>query len=284
MGGRTELRDRQNGLENYLNILRYAKATPNFVCAVDYLLAAGAKVEGEKGALVVWLPDDQGNWDIFLPPAGRSQDIYKKGAGVVFPSAAVLTDIEGYNPGPGFVRQFWDYEFIYSPLAFKDLSGGQWKIFRKNVNRFERLHAPEYRKLEPGEAHAFWLDWLGSQQDTLISDFDAINKYLLTDRGHRWGLMVDDNLVGINVWDENYMYINFRYCFSLPEYRYANEFLRLKFYTSPEISGGGKLIHDGGSMGFETLHKFKMKLNPREVRKRFTWLPTTDKKQRQIYL
>lgn len=253
-------------------LLALARVVPNFVCSVGYLFAAGAKVEEEKGALVVRIPGDVvGEWEILLPPVGMARDVYGKGEGVVFPSAEILWDFEGYDPGPGYVREFWDHEFIYDPYRFNDLSGGNWKVFRKNVRRFERTHAPLHVQASRTKVYGFWLEWLESQEGTYIDDLDAINNYLITGQGYRSALEVDGKLVGVNVWDENYKYINFRYCFSLPEYKYANEFQRLTFYTSPRVTISGKQVNDGGSLGSQSLYRFKSKLNPVEIRERFSW-------------
>ncbi len=88
-------------------------------------------------------------------------------------------------------------------------------------------------------------------------------KYVLEGE-NRWGLFANGNLVGMNIWDENYRFINYRYCIDdgAPD---LNRYLRLKFYTHDIIISKGKYINDGGSLGDEGLREFKMRLNPYRV-------------------
>jgi hypothetical protein len=72
-------------------------------------------------------------------------------------------------------------------------------------------------------------------------------------------------VLGINIWDLNDTYINYRYCFCSNE-PFLSEYMRLLFYTDPEILSTGKLVNDGGCLGNDNLKAFKKKLNPISVR------------------
>ena len=86
-------------------------------------------------------------------------------------------------------------------------------------------------------------------------------------------------LVGMNVWDENFAFINYRYCID-DGAPFLNEYLRYCFYTHPTILLINKYVNDGGCLDSEGLKKFKMKLNPLAVYKVFSYkgerIETTD--------
>jgi len=82
----------------------------------------------------------------------------------------------------------------------------------------------------------------------------------------KMGLYKDGKLVAINIWDENYKYINYRYCIVDRKEPFLDEFVRYLFYTDLVILKTGKLVNDGGTVGNQGLEHFKDKLNP--IRKR----------------
>jgi len=75
-------------------------------------------------------------------------------------------------------------------------------------------------------------------------------------------------LVGLNVWDENYAFVNYRLCIDNGE-PYLQEFLRYLFYTQ-DVLATERWVNDGGSLGREGLERFKLKLNPVAVWKVFS--------------
>ncbi len=78
-------------------------------------------------------------------------------------------------------------------------------------------------------------------------------------------------MVGMNVWDENHLYINYRLCIVDPSERFLDEFMRYLFYTDPLIMEQNKLVNDGGVLGNEGLKRFKDKMNPFSVRPVYSW-------------
>jgi hypothetical protein len=94
---------------------------------------------------------------------------------------------------------------------------------------------------------------------------------------HRFGLFLKKSgcaaqLIGLNIWDENWKYVNFRYCIDDGS-SFLQEYLRYQFYTDPEIQAKGKLVNDGGALDSEGLLRFKLKLNPVQVIKVYSLKP-----------
>ena len=77
-------------------------------------------------------------------------------------------------------------------------------------------------------------------------------------------------IYGLNIWDENFQYINYRYCICGKE-DFISEYMRLLFYTDSVILNKGKLVNDGGVLDNPKLRFFKDKLNPMQVKERRTW-------------
>jgi len=111
-------------------------------------------------------------------------------------------------------------------------------------------------------------DWAGdrTRESEEIHDSTTIVEALCSIPMNAKVLVLRDDLVGFNVWDENYKYINFRYSFGrgLP---YLSEYLRWAFYTDWDVLSSRKLVNDGGSLDSSSLHKFKERLGPVEIQK-----------------
>lgn len=162
--------------------------------------------------------------------------------------------------------EFLDYQFIYNPKHFLNLEGSQWAVFRKNIRKFPLRNrgALVYEQLsadapfEPIED--LLIKWA---EDKEIYDNEALIKFAFEGE-NRWGLFIGGKLVGINIFDENEMFVNYRYCINA-DIPFLNEYLRYAFYVSPILAIKGKMVNDGGSLGSDTLYNFKTKLNPERV-------------------
>lgn len=161
---------------------------------------------------------------------------------------------------------FLDYQYIYDPTDFLMLEGRRWKQFRQDIKKYPKNTDKQllYLKIAPDtfqdDVTKLVLKWTGEKE---WFDPEVIVQYALYGE-NRWGLFANGNLVGMNIWDENYMFINYRYCID-DGTPHLNRYLRHMFYTHPLILSKQKLINDGGSLDDEGLREFKLRLNPHHV-------------------
>lgn len=241
-----EKEKKEKSPKEYLAYLEEKRITPNWWCSEEYFLRAGFKVFEEAGV-----------WEV--------KDLF---GGIIFP---VLnnTGVEFWADFPEAQgNSFLDFEYIYDPKEFLEMRGGSWQVFRKNSRKFPRRHGEDFFCYVPIEdkhqARLFSLlnSWTSKFEE--IHDAEVLIDFCL--RGEHREVLVDKldgQVYGLNVWDENYCYVNFRYsiCESIP---YLAEYLRLLFYQG--IVGKHKLVNDGGSFGELSLIAFKNKMNPVKVR------------------
>lgn len=241
-------------INHYLRQIERLKIVPNFWASKEHLIKSQAVWVEEKGLSGFKLEKDAKEW--FLPPLDSwGQDYW-------------TTTYAGWPDEHTLESTFLDYQFIYNPQDFQDMSGGKWKVFRKNIRKYpKRINKPLlYITIHKGEfitPLSIMLDEWG--QNRKVFDTNTFVRFVLHG-DNRKGLFVDNNLVGLNVWDENYWYINYRCCIDNGS-PFLNEYMRYLFYTDVEIIQKHKLVNDGGSLGSETLYKFKQKLNPHQVMK-----------------
>jgi hypothetical protein len=231
-------------MNQYLKMLKENNWEPNFWCSEDYFRFAGCSIQKER-LLVSWL--DAEGFQMFPMIGDR-----------------IVSTIGNWWASfehPAFDRNdFLDYNFIYNPNNFLNLIGRRWNVFRKNIKKFPTgKNGLQYRKFKDSEiAKKAFLYWLESrdaseeiQDDSTILNFmNSENKKILFD---------GNEVYGINIWDENFRYVNFRYCFcrNIP---FLSEYLRYLFFL--DMTKKNKYVNDGGSLGSEGLFKFKMRLNP----------------------
>lgn len=251
-------------LDFYLNLAMEMGVIPNFWFSQEYLEKAGITVHQSEGW--VWAEDE--GVVVFPPlhpglPSGRLPQRIEK----------VWSDFENEAIDHPVWRksEFLDYEFIYDPKAFLDLSGGKWKVFRKNVKKWPKANPGCVYKMLPPDfpqhpIRDLLVDWLLTLEDYEIHDDSSLLAFAFHGENRAGLFSPGGKLVGLNVWDENWCYVNFRYCFSLPE-EHLNSYLRLLFYTDPEIQAKNKLVNDGGVLDRPSLKFFKEKMNPLKVRK-----------------
>jgi hypothetical protein len=250
----------------YIQRMKYLGIEPNFFCSEEYFKKADFEEEWNDRAF--WYSYEG---DIMLPPIISYPEFYES-------TDKIWLGLDGIDLPKGWIREFFDYEFIYDPRNFLQMSGGDWATFRKNIKKFPKRYdkVVEYYLQEDysptdEEITELFISWLNSDKDSGIHDPDIIFEYLL--RGRNRAFLVDEEgiLLGINCWDYNWKFINFRFCFVDPNYPFLSEYMRYLFYTSEVCLGDKRLVNDGGSLYNESLHRFKLKMNPAEVRKMYSW-------------
>lgn len=256
----------------YLTLLGQSGIAPNFWTSQAYLERAGAQ-ECTKGNLI-WLEADEVPLFPALSFSGTMAPMEH------WPVPYCWSDFEGFTADTPD-KELLDYEYIYGPRRFETMSGGTWATFRKNCRKFPNRNPGSVygRTVEPLELELVGLlqRWASrfNEEDT-IHDFSVILKYIEdVKHGANFGwktLRLEDGfLVGINIWDRSWKYINFRYCFCDQDYPFISEYMRWLFYTDPAIVAQKRLICDGGVVDRPDLKAFKEKMNPLRVREVYTW-------------
>ncbi len=244
----------------YLYLLEKFGIAPNFWCSEEYFKRAGWELkEPEPGVFQMFLDGDP-----MLPPIHQDKGLLE---------GDCFADFEGYT---GFGEPvFLDYEYIYDPKEFLAMEGKKWAVFRKNVRKFpQRVNEVLiYRPVENFCASSNPLnEWLEEKGEEDIHDADTMVDFVLNGENRKVLVGADSGIIyGINVWDSNYKFINYRYCFHAGG-NFLSEFLRLTFYLDPDVSSTGKLINDGGSLDKDWLRAFKLKMNPIRERRVYTWV------------
>jgi hypothetical protein len=264
------MKRQKRALDCYLNRVQQLKIKPNFYLSMPYLTLNNAKCWEQDGWL--WLEADK--WCLF-PPLPVDDEMWQ----AKIPVKRVWSDFETIKLNQ-FRAKFLDWEYIFDPLKFNDLSGGAWESFRKNCRKWPKAH-PDWlytshlsigNLIAAGELVIAWLEAKGQT----VQDAEFIAKYTLSPaQGQTWGCLFDNKtgeLMAINAWDENWLYVNFRFCIIKPGQPYLDEFARWLFYTDKLIQAKNKLINDGGVLGSPGLERFKDKLNPLSKRKVMSWL------------
>ena len=248
----------------YLNRLKRLNLIPNFWCSEEYFKRAGwyqysnlygllrniGKDHEEKDRGIFQILDVEG-FDMLPPlsPQGIERNApYWAGFGLDEDTGKVL-----------------DMNYIYNPQHFINMVGKQWSAFRKNIKKWASNNLGcQYRPIREDERHQMmtvFINWLESRsEEEEIYDDQTILSYIKGSDNCR-GLFRGEELVGFTIHDNNWILINFRYCFSKQE-PFLNEYLRYCFYTSPEILGADKFINDGGVLDSPRLKFFKDRLNP----------------------
>lgn len=259
----------------YLELMESNQIEPNFWCSEEYFKMANCKeLKGDYKAGIT-APD----YGLLLPPLNRM------GRVSIDPGINIWSDLPGYMGGLEeeseylqVNKRFLDYNYIYDPKNFLNMEGGNWAVFRKNVRKWFRNcslgKSIEYRRLYNSEdwydeLEALFIKWLSNRKDDEIQDDEVMINFLFGGE-YRAGLFRGKELVGVNIWDFNWKYVNYRYCICLPE-PFLSEYMRFLFYTNPVSNIGGKMVNDGGVLDKPSLKAFKDKLNPVEVKKIYSW-------------
>lgn len=259
-------------VRRYLEVVRSHRLIPNWWMSEEYLEKAEA----------LWVEDGpfqgfqitEGEW--FFPPlvvgGGFLADPPPKKVFAGFCTTRLLPkDTTSSHP-----LRFLDYQYIYDPDDFQRMSGHSWQVFRKNVRKFPRRNKGvlRYQRIleeDTPQVEQLLLTW-GKNRE--LYDVEVMSKFILFGE-HRMGLWRDSELIGMNVWDENFQFVNFRYCLDNGE-PFLNEYMRYLFYAYPERYDDSpnpkpKKVNDGGSLDSDSLRSFKLKLNPCEVHQVYSW-------------
>lgn len=256
-------------INEYLLRMKYNEIEPNFFCSREYF--EKANLEEKYNNLSFWYSFEN---KVMFPPIPSYSEFYKH-------TNEIWLGLEGIKIPNKWKREFFDYEFIYDSKNFLNMSGGNWATFRKNVRKFPKRYngscsyflAEDYEPDE-FEIKELFLNWMERESIIDIHDPDIALEYLLY--GENRAFLVDDQfgiLLGVNIWDFNWKYINFRFSFYDPQYSpwFLSEYLRYLFYTSEICLGDRRLINDGGCLDNKNLYNFKLKMNPVEIRKMWSW-------------
>jgi hypothetical protein len=262
----------------YLSLLEKSHTIPNFFISEEYRKKSGI-IEKQDSEYVYWY---MGGW-VITPPinkiTGETLHIFNP----LFTS--VWSDFPDWIMPGLTTSKFLDYEFIFDPKSFLKMEGGEWQTFRKNCKKFPRrfqkgllsydsidkLYCLKGVKCIEERLKQVMIDWLDSMgPNTEIQDDDVMIKYLLHGKNRK--ILHDSKgyIYGVNIWDENWKYINYRFCICKKE-DFLSEYMRYLFYTDSIIQAKNKLVNDGGSVGNIGLEKFKRKMNPIVVREVKSW-------------
>lgn len=250
----------------FLELMEQLGIEPNFFCSEEYFEKAEfEEIEDEN---FCWIEYEGG---LMFPPLPLFAFDFSS-------TNRIWLGLEGLEIPTGWERVFFDYEFIYSPKDFLNLAGGKWQTFRKNIRKFPKRYEKQigYYDSEvflPTEEEIMnlFLSWADRSPESSLHDPDIILSYLLEGDNRAFLVDEDGRLLGINCWDYNWRFINFRFCFHDSSFPFLSEYLRYLFYTSETILNDGRLVNDGGSLDSPELYAFKSKLNPVKIRKMYGW-------------
>jgi len=268
----------------YCKLLEKGKITPNFYCSDEFRIRAKIREVTHKDGYVFWAWEDT-DASLIHPPI--NDETFKFTMLDLDWNKNIWSDFQDYKPIWG-IPKFLDYEFIFDPQAFQNMEGGQWQVFRKNCRKWPRKFSSDVNVLQykwvsqyvkEWGANRLWeelselfIKWVRNKPDNEEIQGDEIMLSYLQSGENRKVLYNNKrgDIYGVNIWDFNYKFINFRFTFNPPE-DFLSEYMRILFYTDPDILSKNKLVNDGGCLGSESLRKFKLKMNPIWARKVMSW-------------
>jgi len=249
----------------YLQLLRESYLIPNFWCADAYWRHAGWEETQESVCAIQALKViNQETREPMLPtllggPASRRVAMFGPYWASFFSSNLCPSD------------KFLDYNFLYSPARFLDLSGGEWTMTRKNLRWCEQDlgEMAELEVLTQDRQDVLWqfLDqWGAEHEGEQFYEADVMLRYLAALEGESVLALIGKQSrlpKAILLWDENWWAINFRYCLTLKGVRGLSDYARVAFYRwLNHRTGEIKFVNDGGSLDRPSLFDYKMRLNP----------------------
>ena len=269
----------------YLYALASFDLEPNFWCSQEYFKRAGFReniiddrylqvIDTSDLTILPLIDIEHGKLHGIVPDGGIWADM---------PDFLPLLEIDITSSR----NEFLDYEYIYDPESFCNMEGKQWATFRKNCRKFARRHSYMLNYV-PIEEISYWSkfdfqmlelfeEWTDGVAEDEIADGRVLANYF--QNGKNRMVLVDSQLkiLGMNIWDENWKYLNFRYCIcrNIP---FLSEYMRFLFYqsavSSERVRPTGariKLVNDGGVLDRPSLKAFKDKMNPIEKRLIYSW-------------
>lgn len=261
-----------------MELLKKSNTTPNFYCSEEFMKRSKFE-EKIQDDLIYWESD---NW-IIAPPINNETGTPIEDNPPDW-MIRVWSDFNDWEMNCDSKGEFLDHEFIFDPNNFLQMVGGDWQVFRKNCRKFPRrfqngglnygVITPLYNKKGPkiinDKLENLLINWLTGMGNKEIFDDEIILDYLLHGENRKILFTNKGDIYGINIWDVNHCFINYRFCICKQE-AFLSEYLRFLFYTDPDILSRKKLVNDGGSVGNPQLEKFKRKMNPIRVRNVMSW-------------
>lgn len=256
---------------SFVGLLEKFKIIPNFWASEEYFQKAGFE-QVQNGELLTVM---SGDWSMF--PGLNTQT-----GTLVWKHDKIWSDFPGEGGPDGYEAKFLDYEYVYDPQSFTHMDGKAWQVFRKNSRKFPRRFAgqltydwarnyPFDPAILPQKLESLLVEWASDRDEAEeIHDDLVMEEYLLGGENRKILWDSQGAVYGVNIWDSNYFYVNFRFCFCLSE-DFLSEYMRLLFYTDPDITNTGKLVNDGGVLDNPHLKAFKDKLNPLRMREVKSW-------------
>jgi hypothetical protein len=254
----------------YFQYLAAHKIKPNWWCSEEYLRFANIDQIIEPGSNSVYLLDKDNDTVMFPPVSLWTGGNWTK-------QGKCWSDFQDFFPPQWGKKTPLDYEFIYNPADFVHMTGKRWRTFRKNLKKFPtRIGEPlVYREPkgvedEVGIGHVV-LEWLEKFRDEEVQDHKVMLKFIF--RGSSRAILVGEEslkVYGINIWDRNWHFVNYRYCVCSP-IPFLSEYMRYRFYLDMNERHPGILVNDGGVLDRPSLMEFKNKLNPCKIRRVFSW-------------
>ncbi len=262
-----------NKTSQYLKLLEKSNITPNFWISEEYFHKAQLKEIELPNCIVI----SDGEWTMF-PPLSKDGGFLDQ---IMVPHKIWSDFLEWKPPIINLSPKFLDLEFIYSPKDFLKMEGGKWATFRKNCRKWPRrfgdgnltydwihTYIQHHRSADLNDLLASWLEKKGEEK---IEDDEVMMAYIFEGKMRKLLWDRKGKIYGMNIFDENFKFLNFRFCICRPE-EFLSEYLRFLFYTDPIIQNKNKLVNDGGILGNPRLKAFKDKLNPCKVRSVFSWI------------
>lgn len=275
----------------YLQILEQLNIDPNWWCSDEYFHRAGwteRTLVAPNGAKAIGVFEKCSDL-LVLPLVGLSP--YRLLTYV--PKIGIWADLPGFCPDfyefPARLHRvsdsnpsILDLNYIYNPADFLEMKGSQWAVFRKNSRKFPRRYIQQNIRYIPepewtpacedylDQSSDLMDEWTGRLPEDELADAATLINYFC--KGNNRMVLVDDSdrLLGMNIWDDNYKYINYRYCICR-DTPFLSEYMRLLFYQDIAKRHPGKLVNDGGVLDRPGLQEFKNKMNPVKKLTIFTW-------------
>lgn len=256
-----------NESRRYLTRASELGVVPNFFMSNPYLQLSHARLIEKHGWL--WIKDKY--WNLFpaLPLEGSMEAPELDRIWALFGNDNIVLN-EHYH--------FLDWQYLFRPSDFMDMSGHRWEVFRKNCRKWpNRNEGWNYTSGIPSSTEAGMLiaSWLERKRND-VHDGELLARFAYFEDGlsvfRKYLYNKSGELVAINAWDENWMFVNYRVCMVKDGEPFLDEFIRWLFYTDPEVIGMNKIVNDGGTLGHEGLERFKDKMNPFKKIKIYSWV------------
>jgi hypothetical protein len=256
-------------MHKYMKALLSSGYSPNFYCSEEYWEKAEWVYRSDKDNC--WMEDADGERmlpTLYRPVLSRIQAC-KFVLDPSYPFFAGFSDMSVNGILVDTRHKVLDWEFLYSPSEFLNLSGSRWRPLRKNVNKVKReLGESLEAKVAlhytcPPDFRSFVVEWAEENKGIEFYDPEVMTQYFyggnnrLFIKGQETG-----KIYAVCVWDDNFKYINFRYCFCLGKQKGISDYARVLFYQYIAQLDSQILVNDGGSLDSDGLFRYKKKLNP----------------------